>query len=251
MKIFSIIPAVVLVLLFGCVSAPAAETENAQITGVIKPSASSGNASLVPAPMVSEQHNEEALNAYLTGTQLMQQNRLREAEVYLLRALEIDPEFVEAIDHLGIVYRRLNRLADAERMYLRSISINDKNSVPFINLAVIYRIQNKYNEALELYNKVIEFDPDNPEGYYGAGEIIYSAGSYDAALEMFFSAAELYLSLNSRYIYHAYYYIGMIFYHKQRYEDALKFLEEVQRNTPEIDSARRTIEEIRRIMTFA
>jgi len=185
-----------------------------------------------PAPMVSPTKNERAMIAYNVGTTLMHQNRLNEAEIYLLEAVELDPVFVDAIDHLAIVYRRQNRFEEAEIMYLKSIRINNTNTVPFINLAVIYMIQNKLNDAFLLYRHVVQIQPNNPEGYFGIGSIFFIIGNYESAMAFINTSIELYKELNSSLIYNAFYYKGMIYFRTGEYDEALFYLEEAVKGNP-------------------
>ena len=203
---------------------------------------------LDPYPMIRRQDNEDAMAAYVTGSHLMSQNRLAEAEKYLLEAVALDPQFSDALDHLGVIYRRMNRLAEAEEMYLRSIMVNSNNTVPYINLAVVYRMQGRLNDAYGLYSKLIEINPYETEGYYGIGELFYITDNYEASLHFFNIAIELYKANDSPYVYHAYYYKGMIYYMTKNYEEALIYLENIQNNNVYIDGLSKTINEIRKIL---
>jgi tetratricopeptide (TPR) repeat protein len=135
------------------------------------PNVKSDNAKLIMEAQASPTKNEDARFAYNKGTKLLEENRLKEAEKYLLEAIRLDPLFIDAIDHLGIVYRRQQRPEEAIKMYLKSIDINAYNSVPYINLGLIYMNQNLYEKSIEYYSKVIEFEPENSESYYGLGEL--------------------------------------------------------------------------------
>jgi len=185
-----------------------------------------------PTDMVSPTKNERAMIAYNIGTYLMYQNRLTEAEEYLKEAVYLDPEFVDAMDHLGVVYRRLNRLRESEEMYLRSIELNKINKVPFLNLAVVYRLQNKLNEAFQLYLHVVQTHPNDPEGYYGMGEMFYIVGNYETSHVFFDRAIELYIEMNSTLVYDAFYYKGMIYYRTGDYDRALMYLTEARKGNP-------------------
>jgi len=201
-----------------------------------------------PDPMISNPINEKAMTAYIKGSQFMQQNRLYEAERFLREAIELYPDFVDALDHLGIVYRRMNRFEEAEEVYLKSIAVNDTNRVPYLNLAVVYRITNRANEAFALYSRVIEINPDDPEGYYGTGELHYISRNYEQSLQFFNKAIELYEEIDSPYVYHAYFYKGMILFYLRNYEEAIKYLEEVQKANIEIEGLSRTVSEIKRML---
>lgn len=198
-----------------------------------------------PVEMTSPTENEKARAAYNAGTEFMRQNRLGEAENYLKEAIDLDPEFVDAMDHLGVVYRRQNRLEEAEEIYLRSIGLNDKNKVPFLNLAVVYRIQGRLNDALGLYRKVIEINQNDPEGYYGIGELFFIVGNYEVSMPFFDKALELYISLNSSSVYDVYYYKGMIHFRKNEFDEALRYLEEAKIGNPNNETIESTINEIR------
>jgi tetratricopeptide (TPR) repeat protein len=197
------------------------------------------------APMVAPTQNAEAMDAYNRGTQLLWENRLSQAEQYLKRAIELDPLFVDAMDHLGMVYRRMNRLSEAEEMYLRSISINSENKVPYQNLAVVYQLQNRLNDALALYTKMVEIDPDDPEAYYGIGELFYLVGDYTNSMPFFDKAQELYISQNSPYVYDAFFYKGMMYFYMDNHDQALRYLEEARKGNPNNATIENTINEIR------
>jgi tetratricopeptide (TPR) repeat protein len=196
-------------------------------------------------PMVAPTENKKAMEAYNRGTNYLMQNRLNEAERYLKEAIELDPLFVDAMDHLGMVYRRQNRLSEAEGIYLRSIGLNNRNTVPYQNLAIVYRMQNRLNDAFEQYKKIIQIDPDDPEGYYGMGELYYIDGDYDNSMIFIDKTIELYINLNSPYVYDAFFYKGMIYYRINNYEEALKYLEEARKGNPNNATIERTINEIK------
>jgi tetratricopeptide (TPR) repeat protein len=149
------------------------------------------------------------------------------------------------MDHLGMVYRRQNRLDEAEEMYLRSISINDKNVVPYQNLAVVYRLKNRLNDAFELYRKIADIDENNPEPYYGIGELFYLVGDYERSIQFFDRAIELYIARDSAVVYDAYYYKGIIYYAMDNYDEALKYLEAVQKVDPNNQGVNELIAEIK------
>jgi tetratricopeptide (TPR) repeat protein len=200
---------------------------------------------IAPSEMVSPSENEAAMMAYNIGTYYMRENRLSDAEKFLKEAVDFDPAFVDAMDHLGLVYRRQNRLDEAEKMYLKSIELNDNNRVPFINLAVVYKIQGRINDAFQLYRNLVQIFPDDPEGYYGMGEIFYMVNDYENSMLFIDKAIELYIDLNSPYVYDAFYYKGMIYYYTDKYDEALKFLEEARKGNPNNKTLENTIIEIR------
>jgi tetratricopeptide (TPR) repeat protein len=193
---------------------------------------------------VAPSSNKEAMEAYNIGTRLLGENELSKAESYLKKAIALDPLFVDAMDHLGIVYRRQKKYRQAEAIYLKSLEINANNPVPYINLALVYRDQNRLNDAFESYKKLIAIKPNDPEPYYGMGELYRMSEDYENAILSFATAVEKYKLINSEYIYDAYYYLGIIYYEMERYDDALRYLNMVKEKYPKNTQLLNLIKEI-------
>ena len=174
--------------------------------------------------MVSPTENVEAMEAYNIGTYLLQQRNFPEAEIFLLRAIESDNLFVDAMDHLGLVYRNLERYNDAEYWYLKSIEINPDNLVPYINLAIVYRFQGRLEDARQTYIRAQRIDQNDPEPYYGIGVLYQMAGQYRFSIEYISAAMYIYNERNSLLIFNAFYIQGNNYYYLEEYDEALRFL---------------------------
>jgi tetratricopeptide (TPR) repeat protein len=199
------------------------------------------------SPMVARSENEQAMDAYNKGTLFLHENKLDEAEKYLKEAIDLDPMFADAMDHLGLVYRRQKRYDEAEEIYLRSIEINKKNTVPYQNLAIIYQLKKKPNDAFEQYKKIIEIDPENPESYYGIGGLYHTAEDYESSIIFFDEAIKKYTAISSDLVYDALYYQGINYYRIKKYDEALKCLEEVKKVSPNSGQLNKIIDEIKNI----
>jgi tetratricopeptide (TPR) repeat protein len=55
-------------------------------------------------------------------------NKLSSAVKYLKQALELLPDDVNIIEHMGDVYVKLNKTKEAQEMYNRVLKIDPKNS---------------------------------------------------------------------------------------------------------------------------
>ena len=237
--LYSVIVLLFLFIIFACTSSPTIHEQS---------NATQDNLNVITLPpyeMVRPSENVNAMLAYNMGTELMRQNRLEEAERFLKIAIDLDPEFVDALDHLGIVLRRQNRLDEAEEIYLRSISLNNENKVPFINLALIYRIQGRLNDSMQLYRRVIEIDRFDPEGYFGMGTLFFIIDDYNNAMTLFNLAEVLYLNQNSPIVTSVYFYKGLIYFNTGNYDEALGYLEEAKKGMPDNETIDRVISEIR------
>jgi tetratricopeptide (TPR) repeat protein len=197
---------------------------------------------------VAPTKNAAAQEAYVTGTSYMQKNKFNEAESYLLNAIKLDPEYVDAMDHLGIVYRRQGRFKEAQEIYLRSLYINENNPVPWQNLALVYRNLKEFDEAIVCYEKLGLLDPDDPESDYGLGEVERILGNYEKSIQHFNSAIKKYMLTFSEYVYDAYYYQGLNYYDIDDYAKALQYFKLAQEEYSDSADLKRLIKATERLL---
>ena len=96
-----------------------------------------------------------AIDYYNKATNIIYSDPNLAAE-YFLKAIKIEPKFVQAIDNLGKVYRILEKYDLAEKYYKKSIEIFPNGSTAHQNLAVVYDRQERYNDT-----ELAEFIIDN------------------------------------------------------------------------------------------
>jgi tetratricopeptide (TPR) repeat protein len=73
-----------------------------------------------------------------------------------LRAVELNPELLEAHLNLGNFYFKINLLADSASHYKKVIEINPDYGQVYNNLAVVSFYQEKYSKAYEYLKKAEE-----------------------------------------------------------------------------------------------
>ena len=170
--------------------------------------------------------NEQARQAFNTGNTLSQQGKLDDAKAAYLKAIELDPNYCDAMDNLGRVYRRQNDLEQAIAWYKKSIGLNAVNPVAHQNLAVAYLLQKKYAEAIGEYQTLVRLDPNDPEGHYGLGMVYLQQNRPQEALPPLLRAEELYVARGSAYVGDARYQIGIAYYALKEWSKARDYLEQ-------------------------
>jgi tetratricopeptide (TPR) repeat protein len=197
---------------------------SAQNTGTeAQQSRQSPDTTVIENVMIAPSKNKSAMNAYNIGTRYLRANDFHKATVYLKQAIKFDPEFVDAMDHLGVAYRNQGQYAAAIAMYRRSIAINPRNTTPHINLAVIYRLQGNMEGARQEYMEVMSIEQENPESYYGIGLLYNAAEMYGDSIEYINKAIQLYIKLNSALVYDACLIQGDNYYELYDYSEALRY----------------------------
>lgn len=166
-----------------------------------------------------------AINYYNKATNIIYSDTYLAAEYYL-KAIKIEPKFVQAIDNLGKAYRILEKYSLAEKYYKKSIEIFPNGPTAHQNLAVVYERQKKYNEELEEYKKVIKINSQDPEGYFGLAQAyFYNNNEIDLALKNALKALELYKKNPPNYIGDGYQLVGLIYYYSGDKINAKKYIQ--------------------------
>ncbi len=148
----------------------------------------------------SMSENQAALDQYYKGIEYLKKEDYETALPYFKKAVEIDPEFVFALDDLAVCYRRLNKFAQAEQYYKASLKVDPMGHMALQNLPVVYTLQEKLDEAIQAYLDLLKAYPGDPEVYYGIGTI-YLNGKKDpeAALDYLCKAYVIYVNEKSPY----------------------------------------------------
>jgi len=182
-------------------------------------------ARLIDYQLIAPSKNKKAMEAYQTGTGWLHKGQYAEAEKYLLEAVQEDPAFVDAMDHLGIIYRRTGKPVKAEEWYRKSIATLPTNPVPYQNLGLLYSLQKKWKDSVVMYQKSIDLNPQDPEGYYGIGSVYVDQNQFAEAEKYLNSAIEKYLLLNSPIVADAYYLKALCQCHQSQFQEALQTIE--------------------------
>jgi|GEM_PF-1388095 len=145
-----------------------------------------------------------------------------------LKVLELEPEFIDAMDNLGNSYRFLNKFDSAEYWYKKSIGLYPEGYIAHQNLAVTYFSTARLDDALNEYDVLIKLDPKNPEGYFGKANTNIHLQNGKEVVAYAQKARELYKINNDEYERDAVYLIGVGYYLQEDNESARKYLIEAQ-----------------------
>ena len=89
---------------------------------------------------------------------------LREYELsaqYFLKALDIKPDFVEALYGLAKTYMAMDRVPNAIEKLEKAIGISPDSAVLYFELAKAYTLDQEYAKAIGAYHKVVQLNPDS------------------------------------------------------------------------------------------
>lgn len=90
-----------------------------------------------------------------------EQNRLKEAEVAYLKALELNPAEKDLHGNLGVIYNGQGKLDRAEKEYRAELKLNPGSSQSWHNLGMLHAGRKEYPAAIECYKKALAIREQN------------------------------------------------------------------------------------------
>jgi tetratricopeptide (TPR) repeat protein len=110
---------------------------------------------------------------------------------YYLEYLEDDPFSDSAWYNLGIIYNKLDMFEKAMEAYDFALAINSQNTFALFNKANILNHIEKYREAIQVYHEYIENEPDSFEAMTYMAECYENSGDFIMAKKYYQEALDL------------------------------------------------------------
>ena len=149
------------------------------------------------------------------------------AEKAYREAIELDPQFCDALDNLALLLKQSGNYKDTVDLYQRSIAIYPEGYAAHLGLANTYNQMKQYDNAIAEYETLSKLYPDDPESYYGLGNVYVNQEKYEDALVQFQLAEEIYKKRDSVYLVDAQVYIGYTYVMLEDYESGRNYIEMV------------------------
>jgi Flp pilus assembly protein TadD len=121
-----------------------------------------------PAVVFAQVIPPAAREEYNRGSTLIKKDQDAGAES-LKKAIELFPEYFDALDLLGTEYVKNGKFDIAVPLLLKAVEINDKASSSMYGLGVAYLNTNHFEEALNWLQRAAEGDPSNPNVFMMQG----------------------------------------------------------------------------------
>ena len=106
------------------------------------------------------------------GLILINSGKKEDAEIFIRKAIELNPKDSIAYSNLGGILKDLGKLNEAEIFTRKAIELNPKDSIAYSNLGGILKDLGKLNEAEIFARKAIELNPNFAEAHSNLGGIL-------------------------------------------------------------------------------
>lgn len=125
------------------------------------------------------------------GKNYLDQGEAKKAAEIYQKALQLEPENLDAHINIASAYLMLNRPADAIEHCQKAIKIDDKVSAAYYILGCAYMRQSKPLEAIKAFQLSINLDQTVAAAYFHLGRAHFEAGQIDNAIEQLQTAIEM------------------------------------------------------------
>lgn len=132
------------------------------------------------------------------GLCLSRQKRLQEARSVLEYALEINPDYLPAMNNLGEVYQELGEHDLQMKNCLQAVSKHPSSALAFNNLGSAFVELAMFDEAKQAFNTCLQLDPSSFEARFNLAKIASRTGDAQLALEYLETAKVQNVAKNQR-----------------------------------------------------
>jgi type IV pilus assembly protein PilF len=181
---------------------------------------------------------------YAIGTFYIKKNRPRDAEKYIKKAIEINPENLEYQNALATLLAAQNKTLEAITTW-KKIEDNPKLATPelvYYNMALAYMQLGQFQEAENYFKRSIEANPRVLTTYMTLSEMFIKAGKTSEAEKTLMDLLNISPTFNPARVK-----LAKLFIKKGNYEKAIGLLRDVITAEPNSQEARDALEMIKEV----
>ncbi|MFN0108666.1 MAG: tetratricopeptide repeat protein [Blastocatellia bacterium] len=159
---------------------------------------------------------KDARKAYEQGVKFQKENRPQPALEQFNKAIDLFPDYFQALAERGNLLTQHNKLAEAETDFVRALQLNDKYAPAYRGIGHCQIQQKNFQAAVSNLEKAFALDPNTPMTLLLLGYANLSLNHYEEARQCFQQALKLGASSAAR----AHVYLAEIYAHEQKFKEA-------------------------------
>lgn len=121
----------------------------------------------------------------LLGVILQRQEQYEKAVVQFRQALEIQPDFTDALNNLGAACKQLGQMEQAEACYRHLVAATPQDADAWFNLGNVLRARRNFTDAVKAYQQSLQLKPFSADPYYNMGNTFIDLGEAEQAIECY------------------------------------------------------------------
>lgn len=136
---------------------------------------------------------------------------------YYDRVLDIEPDNKTAINNIGYTLECKGQIEDAIEMYKKSLEFDPNYDIPLVNLTNIYFDRKEYEQAIKVFKDALKIDSLNTANWIDLGRGYRFLENYDKAIKAYTKAIKL--ESNSKIAWNN---LGWVWFCKEQYDKAIE-----------------------------
>lgn len=120
--------------------------------------------------------------AQLTNNQQEKARLFQTAAKHLQKATQIYPEYLDAYNNLGIVYKGLGNYPEAIKVYIKNIKLDPSYTKNYYNLATAYYEEKQFDKAVLSMQEYVNRNPNNANAYFIMGQAAGNIKDFQQAI---------------------------------------------------------------------
>jgi tetratricopeptide (TPR) repeat protein len=189
-----------------------------------------GNSAMIDVSQFLDQYPSKAVSLYKKAVSNEKKGNTEEAIRQMEEAIAIAPNFFNAYNDLGVLYRKAGRDEDAETAFVRASSLNPNSVEPLLNLGSLYIDSNRATEAVEVSEQAVKRNNTSGPALFNLGLALYRISMLDRAEDTLKRA----LSLAPK-MFQIRLALANVYLKQQRYDSLLDQLDSYLAENPEGD----------------
>jgi len=165
---------------------------------------------------------------FLESMYLLSKGNLKEAQIYLRKAIALNPNSAYLALNMAQIYLREKKVKKAEIWVKKALKLNPNYIAAKVALARIYAIENKIPTAINILKEILVNNPNNKDALILIATIYANSNNYSKAIETLKQLSKL---INHKSILIDYY-IGLYSIETKQYQQAEIYLKKVLAKTP-------------------
>lgn len=107
------------------------------------------------------------------GLVYLDQGNYQKAEIYLRKALEVEPRLANIYNNLGALLSSTNRSDEAYLAYQKAVEIDPNYTTALLNLGIYHTNKKQYKQAISSFQKATDLNPNLSKAYDHLGYIYW------------------------------------------------------------------------------
>jgi len=117
--------------------------------------------------------------------------KFEESKSIYEKAIQFKPNYAEAYNNLGILYKKMKKYNDSEFNYKKAIHLKHDYAEAYNNLGILYMETGKFDDSIKFLKKAIDINPNLYQAYFNLGLSLENLINYEEAIKNLKSATEI------------------------------------------------------------